>query len=194
LPAYHYGHDTPRFRDKAIAFAEPETTANWYAPHVVHQEYVCCCGQRKVCPVHQPLIPGGSKEALIRTVRRKPFHFPAASLTANHVTLQQVGLSIYDTGIIAASGRVSHDGGPVGALAGARITIILRAYAAPITSRELPLDSPMVWEARRQLWVSRNQPNVVSLAAADQGYFPQLRERFDEITHLEVELESRQGR
>lgn len=196
LPHYGYGHDLQRFRDSAFAVADPGVTTRWLEENLVGERIVCG-GREKVRQVPRPLIPEGRKPQLERFARRKPFHFTTGSLSANNVTLEQVGLSIYDTGNIAASGRISHDGGPNGSVAGANVTLRLRAYAAPVAGTadgRLPLNSPLVWESSCTLWVSRNQPRVVSLTPPGQNYWPILRRQFDEITHLEVELEAQQDR
>jgi hypothetical protein len=197
LPRHHYGHDLLRFRDRGLAVADPVVLCIWHEENIVGQEFICSHGKPYSIGTVEPLVPDNRKLELVRNVRRKPFHFTSASLAANNVRLEQVGISVYDTGQISASGRLSHDGGPDGSLAGANLTLYLRAYAAPVvpvTAGALPINAPLVWESRHKLWISRNRPQVVSLIPPDAGYSPLLRRHFEQITHLEVELEAQRDR
>ena len=67
---------------------------------------------------------------------RKSFHFRRLSLPVDHLTLDQVGLALYRTGELMATGRITHDGGD-GGLIGSNVTIRVRAYVAA-TSAALP--------------------------------------------------------
>lgn len=128
---------------------------------------------------------------------RKSFHFTRDSLVAQHTTLQQVGMTLWSNGSLVATGRISHDGGPDGSRVGANVTLIVRAYAAPVSDRlpdELPLNTPMLWQSRHRLWVSRHQPQVISLTEAHPTQATVLRRNFNQITHLEVELEAERDR
>ena len=196
LRAYDYRHDLQRFRASALAIADPVVIEEWREEYVVDAGYQYGA-QRSEVPTFGSLMPDGKKEALVRTVSRKPFHFTTASLVANDVTLQQVGLSIYETGTIAATGRISHDGGPDGSLAGANVTLIVRAYASPTPgnfANQLPLNSPVIWQSNQRLWVSRNQPRVIPLVGSSNSYAREFRQNFHQITHLEVELEAERDR
>ncbi len=171
LPFYDYHQGVERIRDRAVAIADPTFFEEW--------------------------LPTDREATEVRQVARKPFHFTRTSLVAHHATLQQVGLTVWSNGAIVATGRISHDGGPDGSLAGANVTIILRAYAAPVTDHpgpELPINTPMIWESRRRLWVSRHQPEVISLTGTNPTYAEVLRRNFNQITHLEVELEAERDR
>lgn len=142
-----------------------------------------------------------------RNLRQKMFHFPVRSLAADQVRLENVGLTLYSDGRLSATGRVVHDGGPQGDLMGNRVVIRLQAYAGlPGRQGELA-DAAVVWQTEKQLRISRDHPQIVSLAgdenllepqfsydAYQRGAsrqntsWPRLSEQFDEITHLEVEL------
>ncbi len=196
LRSYDYEHDRQRFRDSALAIADPVIVEEWleqYGSDAIHPQHA----QRGAGIPSARMVPDRDKPGLVRYVARKPFHFTTASLLADNVNLQQVGLSIYETGTIAATGRISHDGGPDGSLAGAHIELIIRAYSSipqTIVSYELPLNSPMIWQSTHRLWVSRNQPQVISLVDDSNSYAREIRQNFHQITHLEVELVAARSR
>ena len=197
LREYQYDHDVERFRSRAIAVADPVRIEEWFEEYGVSGAQLGHAVQRSGWDEAGTLIPDNWKGDLVRRVARKPFHFTTAALVANNATLQQVGLTIYDTGRISATGRISHDGGPDGSLAGANVNVMLRAYASPTPgnfNNQLPLNSPMVWHSRLRFWVSRNQPQVTSLVSPSNGYVREFRQNFNQITHFEVELEAERDR
>ena len=60
----------------------------------------------------------------------KPFHFRATAMTVDHITLDEVGITLYKTGgRLFATGRITHTGGD-GGLIGNNVTIRMRAYVA----------------------------------------------------------------
>jgi len=142
-----------------------------------------------------------------RTLRRKLFHFPVRSLVADQVRLENVGLMLYSDGRLSATGRVVHDGGPQGDLLANRVIVRLQAYAGlPGRQGELA-DAVVVWRTEKWLRISRDRPQIISLAGvenllewqAPSGTYQKedhrgdavkgrLAAQFDEITHLEVEL------
>ncbi len=141
----------------------------------------------------------------------KPFHFRATALTVQHLVLDQLGLSLDKNGRLYATGRFTHTGGD-GGLIGANVTVRIRAYvahtaaAAPAitTAADLPVATPnrvtrlppdayRVWSCERKFWVSRGRPQYVSLDNPGEP-LGALRHHFDEITHLEVELEYERDR
>ena len=195
LPRYNYGHDLERFRDRAVASADPVVEVNQFAESRVLKSFECC-GQSKLYTVPQVLIPDGERSDLKRLVRLKPFYTPTASLSAGDVTLSQMAFDIQDTGFITASGRLANSGGPNGSLQGANITIHLRAYAGRVVGPPgtLPVNSPMIWESQSSHWISREDPKTISLTGSGRCYAAVLRQRFDGITHLEVELVAQRDR
>lgn len=130
-------------------------------------------------------------------LQRKPFHFRATALKVDHLQLDQVGLAIYKAeGKLVATGRITHSGGD-GGLIGNNVTIRIRAYVASSADTfQIPPDAVVVWESEQNLWVSRGRPQYISLVPAP-NYLPQskqLKLHFDEITHLDVEMEYRRDR
>jgi hypothetical protein len=197
LRAYQYSHDVERFRSRAIAVADPVRIEEWFEEYGVSGAQLGHAVQRSGRDEAGTLIPDNWKGDLVRRVARKPFHFTTAALVANNATLEQVGLTIYDTGRISATGRISHDGGPDGSLGGANVNVILRAYASPTPgnfNNQLPVNSSMVWHSRLRFWVSRNQSEVTSLVCPSNGYVREFRQNFNQITHFEVELEAERDR
>jgi hypothetical protein len=120
---------------------------------------------------------------------------------------------------VVATGRITHDGGD-GGLVGSNVTIRLRAYVShvaaqasgvsdlqAITTGDFPLASPnevsrlppdafMVWSSEQRVWIPRGGPHSLSLVPTGENFpnFGQLIHHFDEITHLEVEMEYRPDR
>jgi hypothetical protein len=192
LPDYRYDGGAVRFTDSAIAVADaiqPQTWLDEFEPSAdrIHDAYHI--GR----PISlEEFVPRSSnvREVLQRPVQRKPFHFTQASLTVEHIRLEQVGLSIYDTGNLFASGKMTHDGGPDGGLQGSNVLIHLRAYAAPVKQLgQLPINSAVVWQSSHRVWVHRGPSQVVSLTCFGGLRDPGIRRHFNEITHLQVELE-----
>lgn len=129
--------------------------------------------------------------------QRKPFHFRAIALTVDQLQLDQIGLAIYESEErIIATGRITHNGGD-GGLIGNNVTIRVRAYVASSPdSNQIPPDAVVIWQSERKIWVSRDRPEFISLVPASK-YLPQptkLARHFDEITHLEVEMEFKRDR
>lgn len=170
VPAYRYGHDELTVRGRVVAIADPARTVTWQREET-----------RSVNGVNQKLIAE-------EQIQRKPFHFPAASLTVDHISLDRVGLAIYSNGNITATGRVAHNGGPNGELAGNAVAIRLRVYAGRTGSRAELADAPMIWHTSTNFWVRRDVPEVISLTSSFSSEQATLRRHFNEITHLEVEL------
>jgi len=170
VPAYNYRHDEATVRGSVVAIADPARTVTWRREET-----------RSVNGVNQKVI--GEEQ-----IQRKPFHFPAASLTVDHISLDRVGLAIYSNGKITATGRVAHTGGSNGELAGNAVAIRLRAYAGQAGSRAELADAPMIWHTSARSWVRRDVPEVISLTSLSNSDQATLRRHFNEITHLEVEL------
>ena len=196
IPCYAYGKDNEAARGIALASADAPRETKFFvnvAPRTVSR-----VGYRNspLEPLPPPLTMIPDDQATALTSRRKPFHVHARSVIAAAASLDQIGLSLYDTGRLDSSGRLAHAGGPDGSLLGNNVLIRLRAYAAPTvpTPEVLPLDSPLVWQSEYKLWVARNQPVVVPLTKFRQHDEQELRRYFDEITHFEVELVTLQDR
>lgn len=175
IPGHRYTHDDREVSNRVITIADPVRAVTWHNPD--------------------------------RTLQRKVFHFPVRSLAANQVRLENVGLTLYSDGRLSATGRLIHDGGSQGDLLGNRVIIRLQAYAGLAGQRGELANAPVVWQTEKRLLISRDRPQVISLAGYENRLAPanindtyqkedyrekaawtRLREQFDEITHLEVEL------
>ena len=117
---------------------------------------------------------------------RKPFPVKLNALQADHVRLENIGLSLYATGDFIATGTLNHDGGPDGSLQGNHVTIRLRAYAG-VPGVENVANAVVVWETTRRTWVSKNRPQLVEIRSRAKNV--PLRRHFEEISHVELELE-----
>jgi hypothetical protein len=186
LPAYRYGFDDVRAAGNLVAIASVDQPA----------------------PV-AGLKFGPPKDA--PAVKRKVFAAPLPALVVDRLQLSRISLAIYDSGQIVATGLLRHDGGPYGSIQGNNVTIRLRAFAGtPQFAGELN-GAPMLWQTERQLWISRNRPQMISLiplpgdlagknaaipfhVPAECSFDELLRRHFNEITHLEIELEYRHDR
>ena len=125
-------------------------------------------------------------------VRRKTFAPKQPSITAEYVTLDRIGLAIYETGHITCSGLISQSGGPDGLVRGNSVTLRVRGYGVNrLTSTTYP-NGPLQFEFRSSCRVMKGQSEAISLVPCE--CCETIRERFDEITHLEVILESRHSR
>lgn len=125
-------------------------------------------------------------------VRRKSFAPIQPTIVADDVTLDRIGLAIYETGHVAFTGVVSHVGGTDGLVRGSDVTFRVRGYGINrLTSPALP-NGPLYFEMRRICRVSKGDSAAVSLVPCE--CCETIRARYDEITHLEVILESRRSR
>ena len=162
--------------------------------------------------VRKTVIAVAATDPTLAGKDRKPFHFRATALELDQLRLDQVGLFLDRTTCqLHATGRITHEGGD-GGLIGNNIIVRVRAYASPtgltvpggITSvgdtavlvatpnevTRIPPDAYRVWESKHETWVSRGGPHHIRLAPdADIGWARAvLKEHFDDITHIEVEL------
>ncbi|MEM0925599.1 MAG: hypothetical protein AAGJ83_06145, partial [Planctomycetota bacterium] len=85
-----------------------------------------------------------------------------------------------------ATGNPDEDSVPNGN--GEEITVVLNATPNEVT--RIPPDSYRVWDSKYETWVSRGGPHHIHLApdAVDLGSQRTLRDHFEEITHIELEL------
>src|SRR5205807_1961674 len=124
-------------------------------------------------------------------VRRKRFLLDATAIVADPVRLDQVQLAVYETGRVAASGRILHPGGPNPGLLGNNITIRVRAYAGvPLEGTSSP-NGPLLWQGEKLRWLPKNQPQVMVLSGE---FSEEVRLHYDEIQLMEVNLEYRKDR
>lgn len=137
-------------------------------------------------------IAVASTDPTVPPRRYRPFHFRESDLTVDHLTLDQVGISLLPSGEhLVATGRINHSGG--GGLIGNHVTVRLRAFvsheallndrmetavstrpspaereqteliATPNEVTRIPADAVRVWQGERTFWVSRNGPQHVVL-------------------------------
>lgn len=129
-------------------------------------------------------------------VRRKRFTLPATKIGLGgpnaNVKLSQIGLAIYETGQLACSGTVSHNGGPGGTVLGNRVTIWVRGYGANGVATAVPPSGPLLFETSETFWINRNEQMTISLSPHEAC--ERIRRHFDEIGNLEVKLSYRQDR
>lgn len=134
--------------------------------------------------------PNGTAQPTI--VRRKTFAPTQPAITAEHVTLDRIGLTIYETGHVACTGLISHSGGPDGLVRGSNVCIKVRGYSVNrLTSPTRPNGS-LHFETLKTLRATQECVDAVSLTPTECS--ETIRRHFDEITHLEVILESRRSR
>ena len=76
-----------------------------------------------------------------RSKKIKPFHFRATSIVVDPLILDQVGLSLEETGQLIATGRINHTGGD-GGLIGANVTVHIRAYVSHTNVASVPERRP----------------------------------------------------
>lgn len=191
LPLHHYGHDDQRLTASTIAAAPAggTTTVNQFT------------GETDAKGDLKP-----------KMVQKKIFTPLVPSLTVAHVGFSKLSLSIYNTGVAECTGTISNSGGPQGALMGSNVTIYLRAYAGVPQHPNVANAAPMLWETTHKLWVSRGPSQAISLlpgtatttylngdrisftAGGTSSLREEVRRRFDQITHLEVELQYHKDR
>lgn len=177
LPGGKYGHDVDRFGNAVIAAADPVRDVVW-------QETEAETVNGATRHVTRPL-----------TVQLKPFSIRVSGIEVDHITLDQIGLHLYSTGKLVATGRIRHDGGPDAVLRSNQVAIRLHAYTAIGDRVEMDLaDTPAVWSSQKELRVSQGRPNVIQLTPAAQAVYPKLRLHFNQITHIKVELDYRRDR
>jgi hypothetical protein len=166
IPNYRYGHDTESQRASFVAIGDSSTTVQQQRWH--------------------PTAAGTSAETV--SVRKRTFVIPVRELQADSVTLDSIGLFMYDDGTIHATGRLSHAGGPTGELLTRGVVIRLHAIAWLPGHEGQPSSAPVVWTAETHARVPRNAPEQLRLVASDRSV-AELFRHFDAITHFEVELE-----
>lgn len=188
---YRYGHDDPRGVDRAVSQPAPpaETVTQAQGLAETSTETVTRTRSEDGAQVTRTRRRTVTRSPQVTSVRRK--RFIIRPLETGPVRLQQIGISLYETGRFVLSGRLNHDGGPNGALWGNRVTVRVRALAGP-EGENVPADkAPAVWETSRSLWLSRGVPEPFSLRIRGTAA---LARHFDEITHIEIYLQHRRNR
>ncbi len=163
LPIHPYGLDTPRTSVSAVSFYPP------------------------VQNVASLLVAPGNART---PVNFKRFHLQSPRLVTGSLSLEQIGVIVYETGQIAASGRIQSSGGPTGASKGDRAVVEIRAYNADLQN-VLSSDATLLWSARREIWIPTGAPETISfLPPSLPGGSAALGSLFDQITHFEVNLQA----
>lgn len=161
-------------------------------------------------------IPSAEPKGTRQTVwlRRKDFPVLRNSISTGGVTLERIGLSLYDRGQYACTGLLRFDGGPDGSLLGANVVVHVRAYSGTPGHPGGLTNMRLLWETERAFWLNRGQAVTVSLLPDPPRLQPAfatpvrahlehslpfppshlIYQHFGETTHLEVELEYRKNR
>lgn len=167
-----------------------------------------------VAPINQPAPPPGTtaanQPAPATQLQRKLFTLATPTLAVDQVRLSRISLALYSDGSAACTGLVEHTGGPNGDLLGNEVTVRIRAFAGTPQYRGALDNAPMLWATESTFWLNRQEPTMISLLpTADppgSGKFfssivPQqaslpaaVQSHFNEITHLEVQIEYRTNR
>ena len=124
--------------------------------------------------------------------RRKSFSLKPPGIQADNVTLDRIGLAIYETGHVAFTGRISDNGGPDGLTHGSDITIRVRGYGTNRVNSVIPPNGPLHFEMSSNCRVLKGRSDAIALVPLRCS--ETVREHYDEITHLEVVLESRRSK
>ncbi len=161
--------------------------------------------------VARPLPPatvnlGSSRGAAIESVAIKRFDaIPVTRLSAGPVTVDSIGVAIYANGDVVCTGIAHHDGGIQAAHHGGNIDVRVRLLMDVPESPHLVLIGRVLLESRRQYWVPRDRSVTIapltdarsthrSLATIPSAptETPQhalIARHFDEITHVEIEID-----
>lgn len=125
----------------------------------------------------------------------------ARSLLVAPVRLEEIHLAAYCSGQVAMSGRVKHVAStavtPGSAMPertdGCHITIKIRGFGSTGTAfSATEPDGPVLFECSQTCWVSKQDDRVVSLISPVETYLS--RQQYTELTHLQVEVETRRNR
>lgn len=177
LPGWEYAEDHQRAGETVIAVADPAQPVTWLEDEI--------------------LRPSGANldHNVTWPLQKKKFHFPATSLSVDGVRLDQVGLAVYDTGLVRCTGKVTHTGGPDGSRSSNCIMVQVRAYSGQPQAQPPLINSSVVWQSpEHRIRARRNRPVTISLVPESSTRVPELRRSFDEITHLEVEFHVQRDR
>lgn len=140
----------------------------------------------------QPLGGAASKSVQPTIVRRKSFAPTQPAIVSDEVTLNRIALAIYETGHVAFTGLISHSGGTDGLVRGSDVVLKVRGYGRNRLGAAVPPDGPLHFEMRRNCRVSKGDSEAISLVPVE--CCETIRARYDEITHLEVILETSRSR
>jgi len=123
----------------------------------------------------------------IEDAKQVRFHVPVSAIKLDRVSLDRIGLVIFSTGEAKFTGILNQNGGVDGGLIGSNVTIRARAYAG-VSDTDNLADAIMVWETNYDTWVWKNRPKAVIFSKSDYQD-AQLKRFFQEITHMEIEVE-----
>ena len=118
-------------------------------------------------------------------VRRKTFSFPTG-VSVDKIELNRIGVSLYDTGEIAATGIIQATDANDPNHPNYDVTIHLRAYGGTAAAASDP-NGPILCQSTVSFWLEPNRPIAVSLIPC--RHCPKIATHFDEIRHIEVRLE-----
>ncbi len=144
------------------------------------------------CVIHRKVFHSALRN--VSTTQEDP------SLTAAPVRLDEIRLAAYSTGEMSFTGRLkglpSHlrtNGAPPERTDGCRVTIRVRGFSSTeAASLAVAPNGPALFECSQSFWMSKEDNRVVSLVCPGEsrlcGY------DYQELTHLQVELETRRNR
>ena len=118
-------------------------------------------------------------------VRHKTFTF-SAGVGVDNIQLNRIGVSLYDSGHIAATGIIAATDTSDSKRLAYDVEIHLRAYGGTAAPALAP-NGPILCESTVHLRLKPNRPKAVSLTQC--RCCPLVKKHFDEITHIEVRLE-----
>jgi len=130
---------------------------------------------------------------------------PQVSMKAGPVTMQSIGVAVYANGVIQCTAVARHDGGLQAAMHGGNVAIRVRVFL-DVPESPHPLDTGRVlMESQGRYWVARDRSTTIApitpvplarestrfqsscdVSATHQAL---IEAHFDEITHVEIELD-----
>lgn len=180
---YAYQHDDERFIDRVLAVAEAGPPTE----------------------IELPGVPKDGK-ATRKIVRQKQFVPQSATLDVKHVRLDRISLTLDDSGRATCTAQITHNETNTD-IQGDRVIIRIRAFAGVPRHANVDAGAPMLWETTRSLWVSRGERKMISLLPGERTLphifggqtrvtshddccvTAKIEEHFQNITHLELDLE-----
>jgi len=130
---------------------------------------------------------------------------PQVSMKAGPVTLQSIGVAVYANGVIQCTAVARHDGGLQAAMHGGNVAIRVRVFL-DVPESPHPLDTGRVlMESQGRYWVARDRSTTIapvtpvpmgrettrfqSSCDVSPAHQALIEAYFDEITHVEIELD-----
>ncbi len=142
-------------------------------------------------------------------IHRKTFHSALRagatapddpSLNAGPVRLEEIRLAAYSNGETSFTGRLkglppnpATTGAPPDRTDGCRVTIRVRGFSSTeAASMAVEPNGPVLFECSQTFWMSKEDDRVISLVSPGQSWL--CGSDYQELTHLQVEVETRRNR